>query len=86
MAEDYDYVSKYLSDYSLKLDSFEHMTDLVDVMGSNTNYAILPLQKYINEIVYNDYKIVKHLDGLHSHYVISFNDINGSVFNRNISI
>lgn len=81
MAEDYDYVSKYLSDYSLKLDSFEHMTDLVDVMGSNTNYAILPLQKYINEIVYNDYKIVKHLDGLHSHYVISFNDINNQMSN-----
>ncbi|WP_294353636.1 GGDEF domain-containing protein [uncultured Clostridium sp.] len=81
MSEDYDYVSKYLSEYSLKLDSFDHMTDLIDVMGSNTNYAILPLQKYINEIVYNDYKIVKHLDGLHSHYVINFADINNQMSN-----
>lgn len=79
MSEDYDYVSKYLSEYGLKLDSFEHFTDLVDVMGSNTNYAILPLQKYISEVVYNDYKIVKHIDGLHSHYVINFSDINSQM-------
>ena len=81
MSEDNQYVTEYLNEYGLNLDGYEHFTDLSDAMGNSIYYAVLPMQKYINEIVYNDYKIVKHLDGLHSHYVISFNDINNQMSN-----
>ena len=74
MDTDKDYVSKYMSEYNVNIVSFSHFNDLTDKMSDSVLYAILPMQKYINSIVYNKYNIVYHIDGLHSHYVLSMND------------
>lgn len=79
MSEDNQYVTEYLSEYGLNLDGYEHFTDLSDAMGNSIYYAVLPMQKYINEIVYNQYKIVYHIEGLHSHYVLNLSDQNATM-------
>lgn len=79
MSEDNQYVTEYLNEYGLNLDGYEHFTDLSDAMGKSIYYAVLPMQKYINEIVYNQYKIVYHIEGLHSHYVLNLSDQNATM-------
>ncbi len=79
MSEDNQYVTEYLNEYGLNLDGYEHFTDLSDAMGNSIYYAVLPMQKYINEIVYNQYKIVYHIEGLHSHYVLNLSDQNATM-------
>lgn len=74
MDTDKDYVSKYMSEYNVNIVSFSHFNDLTDQMSDSVLYAILPMQKYINSIVYNKYNIVYHIDGLHSHYVLSMGE------------
>ena len=74
MDTDKDYVSKYMSQYNVNIVSFSHFNDLSTQMSDSVLYAILPMQKYINSIVYNKYNIVYHIDGLHSHYVLSMSD------------
>lgn len=79
MDTDKDYVSKYMSEYNVNIVSFSHFNDLTDQMSDSVLYAILPMQKYINSIVYNKYNIVYHIDGLHSHYVLSMNDASSTM-------
>ena len=79
MDTDKDYVSKYMSGYNANIVSFSHFNDLTDQMSDSVLYAILPMQKYINSIVYNKYNIVYHIDGLHSHYVLSMNDASSTM-------
>lgn len=79
MDTDKDYVSKYMSEYNVNIVSFSHFNDLTDQMNDSVLYAILPMQKYINSIVYNKYNIVYHIDGLHSHYVLSMNDASSTM-------
>ena len=79
MSEDNQYITEYLNEYGLNLDGYEHFTDLSDAMGKSIYYAVLPMQKYINEIVYNQYKIVYHIEGLHSHYVLNLSDQNATM-------
>lgn len=79
MDTDKDYVSKYMSEYNVNIVSFSHFNDLTDQMSNSVLYAILPMQKYINSIVYNKYNIVYHIDGLHSHYVLSMNDASSTM-------
>ena len=55
MDTDKDYVSKYMSEYNVNIVSFSHFNDLTDQMSDSVLYAILPMQKYINSIVYNKY-------------------------------
>lgn len=79
MDTDKDYVSKYMGGYNVNIVSFSHFNDLTDQMSDSVLYAILPMQKYINSIVYNKYNIVYHIDGLHSHYVLSMNDASSTM-------
>ena len=79
MDTDKDYVSKYLSSYNVNIVSFSHFNDLTEQMNDSVIYAILPLQKYISSIVYNKYNIVYHVDGLHSHYVLSMSESNSTM-------
>lgn len=79
MDTDKDYVSKYMSEYNVNIVSFSHFNDLTDQMSDSVLYAILPMQKYINSIVYNKYNIVYHIDGLHSHYVLSMGDASSTM-------
>lgn len=82
---DKDYVSDYLKDYGLNFKSYDSFGSLIKDMNETIIYAIIPMDKYINEIVYNKYNIVHHIEGLHSHYVLSMSDsesVLSSVFKK----
>ncbi len=68
---DKDYVSKYLSSYDLTYDEFDNFDDLYKEMDSSILYAIVPMYKYLDSIMKNKLNIVYHIEGLHSHYVLS---------------
>lgn len=78
---DLDYVSTYLKNYNLNLKGYETFDTIIADMNESIIYAIIPMEKYINEIINNKYSIVKHIEGLHSHYVLSMNDANTMLSN-----
>ena len=52
----------------------EAFDDIVHEMDDSVIYAIVPMYKYMKDILYNKYNIVYHIEGLHSHYVLSRSD------------
>lgn len=69
--DDKEYIAEYLSDYGFNYKDYEEFGKLIKDMDDSIVYAIVPMYKYISEIVYNKYSIVSHIEGLHSHYVLS---------------
>ena len=49
--------------------------------GKTIQYIIVPLYKYIDEIITNDIEIIYHLDGLYSYYCLCFDDANNNLKN-----
>lgn len=85
ISNDKDYVSSHLSNYELNFGSYDSFGNLIKDMNDTIIYAIVPMDKYISEIIYNKYNIVYHIEGLHSHYVLSMSDTNtelSSVFKK----
>lgn len=85
LKDDMNYVSNYLSDYNLHLLEYSTMNTIISDMNNSIIYAIVPMEKYLNDIVYNKFYIVNHIEGLHSHYVLSIKNTNttlSSVFNK----
>lgn len=72
--EDKDYISNYLKEYNFTFGSMEAFDDIVHEMDDSVIYAIVPMYKYMKDILYNKYNIVYHIEGLHSHYVLSRSD------------
>ena len=81
LSSDKDYVSDHLKDYGLSFTNYDSFGDLIKEMGDTIVYAIVPMYKNISEIVYNKYSIVYHIEGLHSHYVLSMSDSEGTLSN-----
>lgn len=69
--DDKDYVTGYLKEYGLTYKEYNDFGTLIKDMDDSIIYAVVPMYKYISEIVYNKYNIVYHIEGLHSHYVLS---------------
>ena len=74
ISSDKDYVANYLPSLNSQLAGYSNIYELTEDMNNTIIYAILPLQKYINSIINNKYNIVYHIEGLHSHYVLSLSD------------
>ncbi len=79
--EDKEYISSYLKDYNFVYGSMESFDDIVHEMDDSVIYAIVPMYKYMKDILYNKYHIVYHIEGLHSHYVLSRNDSESTLSN-----
>ncbi len=89
LKDDMNYVSNYLSNYNLHLLEYSTMNTIISDMNNSIIYAIVPMEKYLNDIVYNKFYIVNHIEGLHSHYVLSIKNTNttlSSVFNKYFNI
>lgn len=69
--DDKEYISGYLKEFGLNYKEFNDFGTLIKDMDDTIIYAIVPMYKYMSEIVYNKYNIVYHIEGLHSHYVLS---------------
>jgi len=80
LKDDKDYVSSYLKGYGLTYKEYDDFGSLIKEMNDSIIYAIVPMHKYMNEIIYNKYNVVYHIEGLHSHYVLS-KDENNVVLN-----
>ncbi len=85
LSSDLTYVSEYLADYNLHLTEYSTMNTIIKDMNNTIIYAIVPMEKYMSDIVYNKYYIVNHIEGLHSHYVLSMKNSDttlSSVFDK----
>jgi len=78
MTYDKEYVSNYLNNYKFNYKDYNNIETLKNDMNNTIIYAIVPMYKYMNEIVYNKYNIVYHIEGLHSHYVLSMKESSDS--------
>ena len=80
LSEDKEIVSYYLTDYkSINLQNYDTYDELEeDYKSKSVEYMILPMYKYLDEIITEDFSINIHLDGLYSYYCLDFNseDIN----------
>ena len=84
---DKEYIYNYFKNDGLNFVNYKTITELKNDMNNTIIYAIIPLEKYINEIVYNKYNIVYQVEGLHSNYVLSLsedNSILNSIFIKNL--
>ncbi len=71
--EDSEYVKSYLSEYNFIYKEYNSFADIKS--DGNTNYMIVPLYKYMSDILSSEYSILYHIEGLHSHYVLDINNI-----------
>lgn len=84
--DDIDYVSDYLNGYGFNFQDYDDFKKMDEEMNHSILYAIVPMYKYMTDIVYNKYNIIYHIEGLHSHYVLTKssdeNDVLSNVFNK----
>lgn len=74
ISDDKEYVSSYLKDFNFNYKEYADFGTLIKDMDNTIAYAVVPMYKYISEIIYNKYNIVYHIEGLHSHYVLNIKD------------
>ena len=76
LEKDNETVSLYLTAYkNINIQSFSTYNELSTAYDNKTiSYMIVPMYKYINDIVTKDYEIVYHLDGLYSYYCLELNE------------
>lgn len=73
VSNDFSYVSSFLNSVSqVNLKSYDSKDDILEALEDNeTNYIIVPLTVYLDEILKNDYYIVSHMSDVHLYYTIS---------------
>lgn len=76
LESDSETISLYLTAYkNINIKSFNSYNELSTEFDNKLiSYMIVPMYKYINDIVTNDYEIVYHLDGLYSYYCLELNE------------
>ncbi len=80
---DSETIKYYLTEHeNISIKEFDDFTALKAAKdGKTINYMIVPLYKYINEIITNDIEIIYHLDGLYSYYCLCFDEANNNLKN-----
>lgn len=76
LESDSETISLYLTAYkNINIKSFNSYNELsTEFDNKSVSYMIVPMYKYLNDIVTNDYEIVYHLDGLYSYYCLELNE------------
>ena len=71
-------VSYYLTEYkNINIKEFSSISELESAYGTGVvDYMVIPMYKYIDQIISANYEIVFHLDGLYSYYELSFDENN----------
>lgn len=81
LSSDKDYVSKYLEQYRLNYKVYDDFSKIKEDMNKTIIYAFVPMYKYMSDILNNQYNIIYHVEGLHSHYVFDTKDRNSTLSN-----
>lgn len=80
---DRETIERYLTEYqniNIKgYTSFEQLES--EYTSNNLDYMIIPMYKYLDEIVKNDYEIIFHMDGLYSYYCLDLPEGNETLSN-----
>ena len=73
-------VSYNLTDYSnVTISTYENYQSLKNALDNKSiNYIVIPMYKYLNEIISSNYEILFHLDGIFSNYCLDINSENES--------
>lgn len=72
LTDDMSLVSDYINNISnINYTTYASYSEIENAFKSGTKYAILPLYKYMNKIVYHELYVSYHLDGLNNYYVLS---------------
>ena len=76
-----DTVSYYLTDYTgIKYKAYDSFEEVASAFANKEiDYILVPMYKYIDKIISEDYEIVYHLDGLYSYYTLSADSKNKSL-------
>ena len=74
ISSDKENISYYLTEHkSIIISTYDNYDALKQAYdGNNIDYMIIPMYKYMDEIVTSDYEILYHLDGLYSYYCLDF--------------
>ncbi len=69
-------VKYYLTEYdSIQISEYDDFSALETAyINKQIDYMVIPMYKYMNEIVSNNYEIQYHLDGLYSYYCLDLSD------------
>ncbi len=72
LKDDKTTVSYYLTEYqNIDIKEYEKYDDLKNAYADkDIDFMVLPMYKYIDNIISSDYEIVFHLDGLYSYYCL----------------
>ena len=75
---DKNVVSYYLTEYkNITIKNYSDVDSLEKAYADEKiNFMIIPMYKYMENIIRDNYEIVFHLDGLYSYYCISFDEKN----------
>lgn len=90
LSSDLSAVSEYMKDYSgIVYKSYASLKEVQNSFDEGVSYAIIPLYRYIDSIIYDDLNIVYHFDGLNYYYTLTMpqsddrlNDIFTKFLNR----
>ncbi len=83
MSRDKETIERYLTEYqNIKTKGYSSFEQLESDYRSNSiDYMIIPMYKYLDSIVKNDYEIIFHVDGLYSYYCIDLPEGNETLSN-----
>ncbi len=70
--KDKDTVSYNLTDYkNITISTYENYTSLKEALDNKSiDYIVVPMYKYLNQIISGDFDILFHLDGIFSYYCL----------------
>ena len=83
ISSDKETVERYLTEYqNINIKSYSSFEQLEsEYTSNNIDYMIIPMYKYLDEIVKNDYEIIFHMDGLYSYYCLDLPEGNETLSN-----
>ena len=80
---DRETIERYLTEYqNINIKGYTSFEQLESEYTSNKlDYMIIPMYKYLDEIVKNNYEIIFHMDGLYSYYCLDLPEGNETLSN-----
>jgi len=67
-------ISKYNNGISINYKTYDNKKDLLEAFSKDTNYIVIPLIEYLDEILKNNYNIIYHLSDIKIYYTLSYDD------------
>ena len=83
ISSDKENISYYLTEYNqIEIVEYEDFEKIDAAYESKTiDYIVVPMYKYLDEIITNKYEIIFHLDGLYSYYCLNNKNDDKTLYN-----